>query len=905
MTTGSSIISTLLQGIAQVDEQKTSQQSSVEVEMRFIVPGRPRDDPVSVRQYRNLLTYLHKMSQTIEGKASPPYKYLGRRTIIDQNKNLSDFSTLRKSTEHGVTRYYRKTAVGARLDATNKLFMRLAINTEEPITQGEFDQATTVGGSEVAREKIRESFETVVKGFRWRIDVTEIKDKHEIEAEIVDYQALKTALLSPVNYLQVDESFVNLSTRVVKHMYSPRAIEAFWFEELKGVVDATHKHTWLVLARNLYERDIVGGGLVGGSITYDVRHKVDGIRQLMYISKKYGVWLIYPDNKDPMSGEYALIVKPPDEKQRHNVALITWFNMFDGLLLDGDWVSGWRSTVKSQVEESKGDVKSQVEEVKGPLTAKPVGPIYIPFDTLMVKGNPGIQVEDPNLRYQAYRPLLLSQTDRMIDPNPKEVQKAITIFGKDRLVFTTRDELAMHIRMLEGLMTGLEKNIRHLPYPVDGYVFTPLREGNGKPIPYIPLTPDGRRVQDIRDPDKRVLSVYPDVCRFKPLYTVDLYWQPNAPGMGLYASAGKDEKVSRRAFETNVSKIDLESLPKEAAEHDVFEIMWDSKTKKYKKYSERADKFTANYYQEAERLKRLMTDPSITIGTLLGKDMRIYRYYHNRIKQWLIQRAGAGAVMLDIGAGRGRDALKWQNVGIKHVYAVEPNEEYLSDLRTASESVSGSGTVVEVIPGRLQDTIGVLDSKVSQVDVISSMFTLGFFWPRRSPEGKATGVEDFKVLVDVVQRKLRPGGIMIVATMDGDAIMRVPVGPDTYRKIGASPILSPGRYFFDMDVGARTVVVELTDSSTVSTRQTESMVFIQDLVRGAGLEIVEWYYANAEKGLTMEEMTLSQNYGYGILRKPNPVADLQVKLFDSLPALPLITNLGLKHQVDRLWHEWV
>ena len=64
----------------------------------------------------------------------------------------------------------------------------------------------------------------------------------------------------------------------------------------------------------------------------------------------------------------------------------------------------------------------------------------------------------------------------------------------------------------------------------------------------------------------------------------------------------------------------------------------------------------------------------ITQNTIEGRNIKIMRKYHNEVKMDLLARTfGPGATILDIGSGRGGDIQKWRALGLKKVYAMEPD----------------------------------------------------------------------------------------------------------------------------------------------------------------------------------------------------------------------------------------
>jgi SAM-dependent methyltransferase len=134
--------------------------------------------------------------------------------------------------------------------------------------------------------------------------------------------------------------------------------------------------------------------------------------------------------------------------------------------------------------------------------------------------------------------------------------------------------------------------------------------------------------------------------------------------------------------------------------------------------------------------------------------------YHNRIKNKILSNV-RGKKVLDIGSGRGGDVSKWKEA--LHVYAVEPNPEYIEELERRIE-IQGLKHKVTVIQAYGQDYEKISKVIEDQVDIVTMMLSMTFFWQDE---------EILKALVETIDRNLKDGGMIGFMTMDGDTVEEV------------------------------------------------------------------------------------------------------------------------------------
>lgn len=148
----------------------------------------------------------------------------------------------------------------------------------------------------------------------------------------------------------------------------------------------------------------------------------------------------------------------------------------------------------------------------------------------------------------------------------------------------------------------------------------------------------------------------------------------------------------------------------------------------------RGDKVHANSTRTALNVWKDIKNP-IPEETLLGQDMSMLFFVTNLMKRDIIGRIPRGAIVVDIGSGRGGDLLKYERQGVAHVIAVEPNgnnrlimEERLKLMGTKTRwtIVPCGGEDTETIVGSLKQ---VLPPDADRPIVwVSMMLSMSFFW---------------------------------------------------------------------------------------------------------------------------------------------------------------------------------
>ena len=384
--------------------------------------------------------------------------------------------------------------------------------------------------------------------------------------------------------------------------------------------------------------------------------------------------------------------------------------------------------------------------------------------------------------------------------------------------------------------------------------------------------------------NQRVLTKYPDICKWKPqqLMTVDLlvqYDQNQKPvllagtyeGQQLrypYSNVNKINKnliifqgSPRYLFTGNISwGIPSEEIPSKYPNNTVVEFSWDGLSESLQPHRLRLDKPKPNNVTFAIDNWN-WAHGEITQNTLMGNDTILMRKYHNRIKRMLLTDNNNKKTLLDIGSGKGGDVSKWRQGGFSKIVAVEPNSQYITELRRRlkNENMGDNVRIIQtggenssLISNNVQEFIG------DKVDVISCMLSLSFFWQSK---------DILQGLLDTIRMNLKDDGKVIFFTIDGDSVQQY------FR-----PLFNHGLINQTIDTESLLLEplmennkitqlrIDVKDSQT-ATDQLEWLVRLADLSLGLyPINMKRLYFSKADKEplLNPVETLLSRLYTYGV-----------------------------------------
>ena len=176
------------------------------------------------------------------------------------------------------------------------------------------------------------------------------------------------------------------------------------------------------------------------------------------------------------------------------------------------------------------------------------------------------------------------------------------------------------------------------------------------------------------------------VYKWKPIemMTIDFYMKPTDKD-NTYQIMVKNDKTNKlipfqgdKSHPTS-SEYTVDASTKAFIEPgQVNEFGWNFKTSSFKFLRHRPDRQEPNYIGVALSVWKDIHNP-IHKSTILGEDLVPMRRYHNRIKRRMISTLEPNSYVIDIGAGRGGDILKWIDNRL-NVLVVEPDKDNLMEL---------------------------------------------------------------------------------------------------------------------------------------------------------------------------------------------------------------------------------
>jgi len=502
------------------------------------------------------------------------------------------------------------------------------------------------------------------------------------------------------------------------------------------------------------------------------------------------------------------LVMAPDSINRVTSTQIPTLN---GAILDGEMIP--------LDHRSKGAPKSRIW--------------YMAFDCLSWNNDKSIQDKPHGMRMNHAQAVADILKTNVIHVNTKSFRN-----------FGTPQEFYM-------IMRDMFRSQEHLTYKQDGFMFTPVN------AVYNPHS-DNNKLR------KRVLTKYPDICKWKPKHqlTIDfkIQWKASMGGrvVNLYSNVkGKPVLfVGSDNFPYNGEIDNNNILTNEIPNGTIVEYGWDYERNLLIPHIIRHDKFKPNSLSVAIDVWEDINRP-LERTTMIGDTFVLMRRYHNRIKRDLFGYDN-NLTLLDIGSGRGGDVAKWRRYS--KIVAVEPNAEHIVELRRRLELhnmtdrvriVNTGGEDIETIYRNVREFIG------DRVDVVSMMLSMSFFWRNQSMVNR---------LINTIGVNIKENGRMIFLTIDGDLVEQT-----------FEPAFDTGPALTRLDLGPATLTYNSTKipkelhiniEGTIVQDQTEWLVRLQDLIEGMrnfGFDFTERKRADEERFLTEEEITMTQMYTYGVI----------------------------------------
>lgn len=494
---------------------------------------------------------------------------------------------------------------------------------------------------------------------------------------------------------------------------------------------------------------------------------------------------------------------------------------------------------------------------------------FVGFDCMAFRGDIGIQDQPHGSRMGA----LQQVADRY------KTREDLYITTKTFLSFNT-------VEQFQTIMSQMFNQQASLAFRQDGFMFTPETTVYNPRSNQYPLY-------------KRVLTRYPDICKWKPKekLTIDFMYELIAEGKVRLTTIGTNGAVEEFRGSTinpfNPERMIETKNPitSNVPNGSIVEYGWDYTRHILIPHLVRTNKTRPNNTLIAMDVWDDIHNP-IEASTLTGDSFALLRAYHNRVKRSLFSGAVSnGATLLDIGSGRGGDVSKWS--GYSRVIAVEPNSEHITELNRRIQ-LQGAQNKVTVVQAGGEDTEVILRAlRGVRVDVISLMLSMSFFWQ---------SADKVQSLARTISQSLKPGGQVIFLTIDGESLEQVFNPAFSYEGTSVSTqnkmTLGPATIeYFKNEVPPR---VHVNITGTIVSEQDEWPVHIYDLLGYLGVDFTlsELHRVESENFLSPKETLYTQMYSAGVIKRSasSSVQPLPSTLEESLstPNITLVRSPTLQ-----------
>ena len=357
-----------------------------------------------------------------------------------------------------------------------ELDIRLSVNLEHSYKiNPDLDHKDIEEKAEYHRNKTRTSynFKNVI-----RIDITEVssiekgKTNYAYECEIEFLSISNTGIIDD-DSKKIGKTFLNnlMKKRQNSESFYKQNLLRDMIESLNHSLNKNSgdpkidrkglSYKFLAPARNLKYPDVVTGGLINGKVKYNITQKVDGERKF-FLLYGGGIWLVYPPN------DFNLIA--------------TYNNNLQEVMIDGEDVS---------LDNRMKDCNIKTKHM------------YVPFDMVLLNSGKEMSNKIQNISHNDRISKVIGVLDKLKN---SLVEIGITVLYKEFR------EVGDTFESLSSAVLYMDSNKNSMCYKTDGMIFTPINSNYNT----------GTEKYAIKD---RVLTSYPDICKFKEWenLTIDLY----------------------------------------------------------------------------------------------------------------------------------------------------------------------------------------------------------------------------------------------------------------------------------------------------------------------------------------------------------------------------------------------
>ena len=575
------------------------------------------------------------------GRVTRHYSSLPGKIEITEDRIYDLPTGTYRSTEHKESGEGRKVFMMKRkiqniLDPNYYMTLGFSREIAQSLPPWEAAGLITAPEPSLVRRKVRRSI--VLEGSEafpgLRLDLTRVAKmvndeqgliRFEIELEIIDGRFIDAAIRA------VDDIYrLMLGSHLIYSRSEANEVISYVNQIFSKSSNVKLERGLFADARDLKLYDLYGGGLTGGKYSYVMAHKADGERGFLVFAPN-GIWIIMTNT------DMDLLLRMTEQYQPMIGVILDGENIPNKSRLVGAPETPVWFIVFDCVSFPTGG-QAQISVVDPKTLPKGI-PKYAILPATIERENKGLVRQ----RSLGERAGIASTVVANLQTNPalNVLREILTVWHKGYTEF-------VNLLQLHQLITDMIAEQLTLAFKTDGFIFTPIN------APYFlrDLLKKGERVPSL---GQRVLTKYPDVCKWKPgRQTIDFQLSESEDGRPLLkVSTFKDNKTIAHVPFTGTIRFPYDiaatisdpmnlgvdpSIPLDflLPNDQIAECIWDGSA--FVVLGLRPKKDKANSIEVASAIWDLINRP-LTAKTLLGQTFELVFDYHNSIKRLLHQLA--------------------------------------------------------------------------------------------------------------------------------------------------------------------------------------------------------------------------------------------------------------------------
>jgi SAM-dependent methyltransferase len=446
---------------------------------------------------------------------------------------------------------------------------------------------------------------------------------------------------------------------------------------------------------------------------------------------------------------------------------------------------------------------------------------FVMFETLFYRGQ-DIRVQDQSPEVPT---TLISRREyqkALVSAFAPGNNKSLTILSKEFPIATTTDDLYTATNLI---LDSLSK----LPYKTDGLIETEVDR------PYL-----NGEIDIKKSKSRENLTIDMRIGTGKLLVGGEGRGSNEIPFAGIanYPFTQPTPEEFRQIFDrTEFMEVG-----------DVWEFRFDDQLRPHP-VRPRYRKMTPNRLTTARNVWALVNRP-VSEDTLRGRDLELMKRYHNEAKKGLFAKLKDGDTYGDFGSGKGGDLLKMKAKNLK-VYLLEPDKNNRDELNRRIDENKFRCNVRGIVDFGAEETERVVKEllKGAQLDAVGMMLSWTFF---------NSSSEKMDAALETLDRSLRPGGTLIFATVDGDAMIE---------GLRGAAMLQTPQYTIERYQG-REILIDIPGS--IVQNQTEWLPDLVELdirLRRRGFQLLEKRRLDQTSTLPKQQRILSAMYATLVYKK--------------------------------------